>query len=699
MKFIFQYPIWFISFCFLLGLAYTFVLYYKSNDFIDGNSDLKFMKIALAIFRFFSVSILSFLLLSPLIKTRFIDKVQPKIVIVHDNSSSINLSFKNTDSTSYINSLNTLYKTIEKKYEIDFYSFSDKLYKKDTLDFKDKKTNISNVLTELNGNYFNQNIGAIILATDGIYNEGQNPFYTDFSFPIYPIALGDTSKQKDAKISNVRANKIVYLNDELNVKIDFEAYNLKGKDLKLSIYKNHKGKQSLVQTKFFLIDNDYLEKTSSIKINANSIGTQHYTATISKIKNEISFENNIFDFYIDVIDSRQKILILANAPHPDIAVLKQTISLNKNLELKVQYVKNYSAKIQDFDLVILHQLPSSKHTINNVFSLLKKEKIPYWLITGTSTDYNLLNQVQDFISVKQKADNKNEVDVLPNINFNIFSLNENTIIKLKRYPPLTVPFADFKTSSSVKTLLYQQVGSVETDFPILSFNESFGLKSAIFIGDGLWRWKMYDFLENNSHDVFNEIFQKTINYLALKSDKRRFRVYTSKKMFYEGEPVIINAELYNENYELINKPEVSLVVKNEKDEKFPLSFNRTNNTYQLKTNNLPIGSYTYLAKTSYSGKNYKVEGAFGIKALQIEALQTQANHKLLFQLADKTNGKLYYPNQVEQLQNLLLNKEDIKPILYESFKTRFIINLKWLFFVLMSLFSVEWFIRKFNGGY
>lgn len=699
MEFIFQYPIWFIGFCLLLGFVYSFVLYYKSDDFSDDSTQFAFIKKALSVFRFLTVSLLAFLLLSPLVKTRFIDKIQPNIVIAHDNSSSINLGFKKIDSAQYINSLNGLHNAFSDEYKVDFYRFSDKINKQDTLDFQDKKTNISNVLTELNGNYYNRNVGAVVLATDGIYNEGQNPIYTDFSFPIYAIALGDTSVQRDLKVTKVNANKIAYLGDDLQVSINVESYNLNAENYKLSVFKHLKDQKILVQSKNLKISNDYTEQKSSFELKINNIGIQRYSVEVSELENEITYDNNSSDFYIDVIDSRQKILILAHAPHPDLAVLKQSISLNKNFDLKVEYIKNYTANLSDYNLVILHQLPTVKFASNNVFTKIKKDKIPFWVIIGSATDYNLLNTFQETVSVKPSAENLNDATAFYNENFNTFTLEANTIIKLKRFPPLSVPFGDFKAGAGSNTLLFQKIGAVDTDYPILSFNENFGVKSAIFIGDGLWRWKLHDFLENKNQEAFNEIFTKTINYLALKADKRKFRVSTPKNLFYEGESVIIEAELYNQNYELINTPEVSLVLKNENDDSFPLVFNRTNNAYNIKTTNLPVGNYSYVAKTIFDNKNYTAEGAFSIKVLQLEALQTKANHKVLYQLADKTGGKVFYPNEINQLKELLLNREDIKPTLYESFKTRSIINLKWIFYLIMILLSIEWFTRKYYGGY
>lgn len=699
MEFIFQYPIWFIGFCLLLGFVYAFVLYYKSADFSDDSSQFNIIKKGLSFVRFLSSTVLAFLLLSPLIKTRFIDKVQPNIVLAHDNSSSISLGFKKVDSTKYINDLNKLHNAFSEKYQLDFYQFSDKITKKETLDFKDKKTNISNVLNELNGNYYNRNVGAVVLATDGIYNEGQNPVYTDFSFPIYAIALGDTSRQRDLKVTQVKANKIAFLGDDLQVGVNIESYNLNTESYKLSVLKHFKGKKILVQSKNLKINNNYTEQVPNFELKINNIGIQRYSVEVSHLEKEITYENNSSDFYIEVIDSRQKILILANAPHPDLAVLKQSIFLNKNFDVKVEYLKNYSANLSDYNLVILHQIPSTNFSSNKVFSKIKKEKVPYWLITGAVTDYKLLNTLQENVSITLSAENRNEATAFYNKNFNIFTLDPNTVIKLSRFPPLAVPFGNFKTGANSTALLFQQIGAVETAYPILSFSENFGVKSAIFIGDGLWRWKLHDFLENKNNAAFNEIFTKTINYLALKSDKRKFRVASPKNLFYEGEAVIVEAELYNENYELINTPAVSLVLLNEKKESFPLVFNRTSNAYSIKTTSLPIGNYNYLAKTTFNNKKYSAEGAFSIKALHLEALQTKANHKVLYQLAEKTGGKVFYPNELDQLKELLLNKEDIKTTLYESFKTRPIINLKAIFYLVLLLLSIEWFTRKYFGEY
>ena len=78
---------------------------------------------------------------------------------------------------------------------------------------------------------------------------------------------------------------------------------------------------------------------------------------------------------------------------------------------------------------------------------------------------------------------------------------------------------------------------------------------------------------------------------------------------------------------------------------------------------------------------------------------TIANHQLLYLLAKRSGGAMMYPHQFDILADLLNGKEDIKPISHSEKKLSDMINLKWIFFLLLSLLSLEWFIRKINGAY
>ncbi len=67
------------------------------------------------------------------------------------------------------------------------------------------------------------------------------------------------------------------------------------------------------------------------------------------------------------------------------------------------------------------------------------------------------------------------------------------------------------------------------------------------------------------------------------------------------------------------------------------------------------------------------------------------------QLAVQSGGEMIYPDQINQLQNLIAQNTSSKPVMHEITKTQSIINLRWVFFIILGLLSLEWVIRKYNG--
>ena len=153
-----------------------------------------------------------------------------------------------------------------------------------------------------------------------------------------------------------------------------------------------------------------------------------------------------------------------------------------------------------------------------------------------------MNQEQNIVQVNPQGKNGNDASAYFNTAFSAFNLSEKSMANLRKFPPLLTPFGNYKVNPSASVFLYQKIGTVQTDFPIIAFQENLGMRSAIMIGDGLWRWKLYDYLEQNNNDIFNEIIEKTINYLALKGDKRKFRVKTNKTAYNDGKMIKIEAE-------------------------------------------------------------------------------------------------------------------------------------------------------------
>jgi len=692
-SFITEYPLWFVLFCILAGLVYAFVLYRKDDAF----SEKKSLKWLLSALRFLSVTAIAFFLLGPLLKSLEKTVEKPILVFAQDNSESIVL---NKDSSfvknEYLNEFNALLSDFSDDYDVLKYSFGEELEKDGSINFTDKITDISFLFDEIYNRFSNRNLGAVIIGTDGIYNQGTSPVYQSkkLNVPLYTIALGDTTIKRDLVLQDVTHNRLAYLGNSFPLEVIIKANSLKGKKSKLKV--NHDGKLLFQQD--ILIDKENFISSVPVKLDATKTGKQRYSISLSPLEGEFINQNNYKTIYIDVLDSRQKVLLLSDVPHPDIAAIQSSIANNSNYEVELSSARDFKGNIRDYQLLILHQLPSKRNRIDNILAESETAKIPRLFVLGQTTDYNALKQKNLGFTLEKFNRTSNEVKGGYNKNFSLFKLGDNIERKLSKFPPLTAPFGTFKTGGNAENLFYQKIGQVNTEDPLFVFTETNELKNGFVVGEGFWKWRLFDYLENGDHRFSDNILQKTVQYLSARKDKRLFRVY-GKNEFKENEVILMDAELYNESYEAINEPDVEITFKNENDATFDFTFSKTENGYRLNAGTLPAGEYSYVASTEINNQVQSSTGRLSVTEVLAEVSNTTANHQLLYNLSSNSNGKMYYPNQLSDLKKDLIAKEEIVPVSYSRQSLSELINLKWPFFIILFLLAIEWFVRKRQGAY
>jgi hypothetical protein len=693
----FQYPTWYIILCALLGLTYALVLYFRDNTFKDASKRLNWI---LGGIRFLAATFIAILLLAPLLKSLLTETKKPVVVLAQDQSESVAAEMDSTEIQIYQKSFKDLSNDLASKYEVVEYAFGNEVRPGVDFQLTDKVSNLSDMLSEVYDMYSNQNLGAVILASDGIYNEGSNPLYTGtkLNAPIYTVGLGDTIPKKDLVLKRVFHNKIAYLGDKFSIQVDISAKNCQGGLTQLSVSKIENGKARKLQEIPFNIDRNDFFTTKEIILDADKAGVQRFRITSNRIAGEVTSINNTKDIFVDVLDARQKILIVANSPHPDISALKQSIEKNINYEVTINYANDFNANLAETDFVVLHQLPSLQNDASAIIKELNNRKIPRLFVVGTQTNIARLNQAQDLISIQTDGRNTNDVQATFANGFNLFTIDEDLRSDLPNFAPLVAPFGEFTTSADVQVLLYQRIGKIDTEYPLLVFGEKNDTKTSVLAAEGIWKWRLFDFLQNQNHNLFEALISKSFQYVTLKEDKRRFRVNLEKNIFNENEQIVFGAELYNESYELINDPDVSLKITNDEGRDFEYTFDKNTSGYTLNAGIFPVGNYTYRGTAFYNGQNLEHSGQFSIQPIQLEVYETTADHGLLRLLSQQYGGKFYYPNQLNNIGESL-KQRDIKPVVYSTSKTRSVIHLKWIFFLLLGLLTMEWFLRRYHGGY
>lgn len=689
--FLFQSSPWFIPLCLLAGGLYAFVLYQKNTNWSKTQNYL------MSAFRFVSVSLLCLLLLNFLIR-QVTQTVQKKtVVIALDNSQSM-LVVGQKSLTDLVANLTKLKEELKsEEYNVSFASLDDETNQElENLKFNKKTTDLSGLLSGVKNAFEGENLTDVLLVSDGIANQGVSPASNSFNFAVHTVGLGDTIPKKDIAVKSVYANKVAYLGNKFPVQADVSAFGFAGKSA--NVYLKQGGKVLDKQTLVFKQNDDL--KTVTFNTTANQIGVQHLVVETDVLGGEFSSRNNHQDLYVEVIDGKEKILLLALAPHPDVKALKSIIEKNENYELDIKVLTenpNPDVSSKSYDLLILHQLPDYFNTYANVFKPIINKGTPTMFVLGNQSGTSYLNQLNQVMQICSQAGQNDKVTGTYNQAFKSLNFETEKMQLINKLPQISVPFGEFKLLPNSEVILYQKVGAVQTQKPLFVVNTG-AKKSAIFTGEGLWGWRLEEYQLTDKQEVVDDLVLKVLQFISAKDDKRKLRVYPINTEFLLGEKVVFETEIYNAIYEKLYNLPIKLEIKDEKGVARNFSYSTSPDNTKFEISSLPAGVYRYRASTTVLGKAELSVGEFVIKDVQLENLNLTADFDGLRQLSTKTGGKFFKNNQFEEIKKTILNHKVPEKIdATEDLKE--MINLRWIFFVILALLTAEWVMRKYLGGY
>ncbi|MEC8537958.1 MAG: hypothetical protein VXY26_04100 [Bacteroidota bacterium] len=683
-----------VSFSFLILIAtvsffLSFFLYFFNER---KHNDISFInKLFLFFFRFISFFLILLFTLNPYIESKVQISEKPTLVIFQDNSMSIP---SNKDSlfykTDYIELIESFISKIENKYNVEFLLFGENI-RRDSISFTDKFSDIGSIFDYSEDVFSNINIGSYILLSDGIYNKGQNPEYLGkiLNAPLHIVALGDTNKVKDVFIHSVNNNNIGFPGNELPVEINLKAYNLKDEKVNLTV----KAKNNIVFQKVIEIEEEDFIKSVFFYVKSFKTGLNKFDISVSptSFKSENNTDNNYSSFYIDIVDNEKNILMLYDFPHPDVSALKSSIQLDQQYNISVYSNADFKKNIFDYDLVILYQCELNY----DVISKLNKKNIPIWYIIGSESNLSRLNELQKTISFKDGSNEFNDIYASYEESFQKFKLDDNVIEMINSSPPL-LSTENFEIKSDVKVLIGKKNQNNDRKNPIWFFSKN--NKDCFFISEGIWRWKLNNFLKKSNHDNFNSIIIQIVKNLLINKNKGGLK-FNNKPSYEFGESIIINAQFYNENLEFISNNEIEFVLKDDDSNKFNYSFLTIGENYYLNLGELKPGNYQFTISTQYDNRNFIKKGSFVVENSFIENKITLANHELLYNIALQNNGLFFQLSDFKNIENELLESGYFKPIIHYEYERQPLINSIFpLIFILFFLFA-EWFFRKRFIGY
>ena len=636
----------------------------------------------LAVLRFISIFGILLLLINPIVSRKTFETIKTPLPIVVDNSASIADLKANGAAVDLYKKL-TANSELQHKFDIQSYRFDSEFENAEQFDFKGKQSNFDEVAKNLKS--INKNATyPTVLITDGNQTSGNDYVYSfDTNNKVYPLVVGDTTTFLDLKVSQLNVNKYAFHKNKFPVEVFLQYSGTKSINANFSISQGN----STLNTQTIAFSPSKKSAIVNVLLPADKVGLQIFKASITSKEPEKNKYNNTKNFAVEVIDQKTNIAIVTEVNHPDVGALKRAIE--SNAQRKVTIVKPNDVKtLQDYNVLILYQ-PTSN--FKQVFEANKNAGINTFIITGNDTDFNLLNQQQNNVVFRMSGQREDYLSKF-NQQFNLFALDD---IGFEEFPPLQNAFGTITLNSDVSVLLTSKIRNIDTNAPLLAFSENQGKRSAFLFGENIWKWRLQSHVDHKSYEKFDVFADKIIQYLASNNSKKSL-VVNHESFYNSGDALEITAQFFNKNYEFDEKARLTISVTNKntkQTKKYDLL--KTNNAFKVNLDGLPAGQYNFSVKELNSNTAYN--GYFEVLDFDIEKQFVNPDLAKLTQLATQTQGKVYSPNQSDELIKTLLENESYKAIQKAIVRKTPLIDTVWLLILIAISLASEWFLRKYNG--
>lgn len=670
------------------GISYYFYRTDKSMSSAPGR-----IRTLLTVLRATVLFMAGGLLLRPFVQIDRSQLLRPVIVFLQDGSRSV--PAVSADSlywqTTYPEQLRQLRDRVGEDYEVRTYVFGNEARETDSLSFAAGETDYSRLFDQMQELYGDENIGAVVLATDGNHTRGEALPYAarrlQTAAPFYTVVLGDTTKRSDLFLTDLRYNEKAFVNKISQIALSINWQGIAAQGTVLRLYAG----DSLVGEKKLQLRARHGSLAEMFSFVPLRPGSYKMRAVADRPAGDQIGDNNSVVFYLTVYESRKKILFCNTFISPDAGAFFRAFSSNTSYE--VEQVRTIAPKqLEKCDLVVLSGADSQK----TLRTELEKRKIPLLWIRGM--DDIRRGEYATGIDLGGVSPSADEVAPLANPAFKLFAIDEELTALARKSMPVRVPYGKYSVSDArLQTAAFQQIKGVETDRPLIAVFKRDAMKQVILLGSGYWHWRTQCFEDNNNFEIFDRFANTLSEYLLANSGKDRF-IVNSPRTASENEDVRISAQVLDAAMQLTEGAEVSLVLTDSAGTAQSYDFVAQATEYNLSLGRLHPGEYRYAAKAVLGSESFAQSGIIRVAQSNAELIFSSANIEALRMLDDEHDGALFSAKNMAAVADSI-QAHPAKAVYSASTEYVELVDLGWLIALLAGLLFAEWILRKYFGGY
>ena len=175
-------------------------------------------------------------------------------------------------------------------------------------------------------------------------------------------------------------------------------------------------------------------------------------------------------------------------------------------------------------------------------------------------------------------------------------------------------------------------------------------------------------------------------------------VATTKESYTQGEPVEFVGQVYDASAQPIDNAQLRVTVR-QGNKEFPTILRSIGSgRYEGSIDGLGEGDYTFKASAMTDAQQVGEDnGRFAVGELNLEFQDTRMNASLLRQIAARTGGRYYLPDDLSTLVDDITTQPSFTPRKTLHATALELWNWQYSLALLVLLFGAEWFIRKRSG--
>lgn len=702
---------------FLTALFFVFFILFAIYLYRRTNPPLSpAIRVLLTALRIIAVSAIFLALLEPVLSYKREYDRKPKLTILVDRSKSMDNIENSKSRSARVDSLleSENFRKFAEAFDYSIEPFAGGLLG-EAVAADPEKTALGEVIEQQSNNEIALPAEAWLLFSDGISNSGVAPSEAAMRSrsPIYTVGVGIETGEKDASVSGIDYNQVVFAGKPTTVSVMLEWQGMKGDRANVEI----RSGQRVIASESITLPEGNLQRELPIKFTPDKPGQQTFKVSISGIDDELSMDNNNRSFSMTILKSKLNVLLVSDRLDWEFAFLSRFLSRSESIDLtEVVYKKgggyltgsfpNNQADLNRSDLIILYDV--------NIRALESRKGLLESFIKDKGGSI-LVFLGENYLSASfpRWLD-----DILPFTNNRkssrliYFKFNGQPVENYLYHPAVriadsrqsireawqTLPhFEALAPTDSVtpnsEILVTAGLGRGVTDQPIIGVR-TFGAGRVLGIAASpLWQWAFFDYGFGGDNREYKQFFDGLVNWLSVKEESDPVRIVPDKTIYTRGEKVGFSAFVYDLGFRPISgaSGSITLVGENDGDSTMAQLVETADGRYRAEFDALSPGRYKYAGVVDKDGRTLKEgTGQIALESFSIEEYRRRPDFGSLSTVSMMTGGNFYRISDADSLYFVI----DADKVAVSIQKEIILWNKFWLLAVFILSLAAEWIIRK-----